>query len=179
MRLYFVFPVCVATLVVCILFGGCAASHQPAASSNLQLTPKEKATKRVLSPADRQEVSRIFSSLAGDHQPVNPPRAARYGVRWRDVPIALGYACKALEMAITRTTETDDRFVFELTTIDDKPCRFEISRVDDETVYEIQRVVVGRFSSPADQEKALQLRTEFDRQLLLFGKKRALTTSID
>ena len=167
-------PMLTVLLFVCVLIGGCAAPAQPAASSILQLTPEEKATKRQLSAQDRQQMVQIMTSVAENHEVVDPPHVAEHGVRWSDIPIAMTYACKNVEMAIVKTIETDDQTVFELKTIDNQPGRFEIHQVDDNSIYEIKLVEVGRFSNPKNQNAAMALKEEFEKQLRLFGKKRAL-----
>lgn len=162
--------------LVCILFGGCSSTPPYAASTNLRLTPDEKAEKLVLSPSDEAQALAAMRAVADDQSPVNPPRAAEAGVRWRDVPIALYYAATEVEMATTRVREMPDVYEVELKTVDDHPGRMVVRRVGGDRVYEAD-AVVGRFGD--DVERVRQLLAAFDRQMKLFGRKRELSFTID
>lgn len=157
---------------------GCNSADRqpPAVLSNLRLTPDEQRARLVLDDQEQRRAREIMTSVAGDHRLGDPPAPAELGMRWRDVPIALYYACNEVEMAIIQTIKEKDRYIFKLKTLDDRPGEIIISRLNDARVYEA-RVSIGRFND--DQAKVDQLLEEFDRQLKLFGNKRAFAEEDD
>jgi hypothetical protein len=155
--------------------GGCGgAEHPPAADSNLVLEPGEENQKAVLSSQDRSEAVAAMQSATGG-PPGNAERPARaaQGVRWSDIPLAVSAACDELgvEMAVVRTIEEPDRFVFELRTIEAWPAGLVIRRGEGGgEVYEIEEVWVGRFpQDPARVKRAEALVKAFKKHLKRLG----------
>lgn len=144
--------------------------------SNLRLTAQEMNQKLILTPADQERVKSVLNSVAGDHPPVDSPFMAVGPVRWSDVATSTYYACNDVEMAVTRTIEDESSFTFHLKTVDDRPGRLLISRVEDDRMYTAE-AVVGRFED--DDELARRLIAAFDRHMRLFGAKRSLAEGDD
>lgn len=156
---------------------GCAEPPSSyAVESNLKLTARERNQKLILTPADRERVRSVLDSVAGDHPPVGSPFMAEGPVRWSDIANALYYACNEVEMAVTRTIEEENSMTFHLKTVNDRPGRLHIRRVEDDRVYTAE-AVVGRFED--DDELACRLIAAFDRQMRLFGAKRSLADGRD
>lgn len=162
-----VFSIRVFTLLTLV---GCGVEQPFAATTNLRLTQEEESQKLVLDSSDQARVLGDLRSVAGDHMVVRPPTASG-SIRWSDVPLALGYACAEVEMAIVRTISEPQRYIFKLKTIDDRPGEITIRRVDDDRVY-IAEATVGRLGD--DEDLARRLLSELDRQLHRFGAKRKL-----
>ncbi len=155
---------------VCVGGGGCEKSK---AVSSDYLTVEEYLGKEVadVSPSgesedvhagikpeltgeERAKVLAIMQSAAREHVP--PPFVAQ-GMRWTDVPEALELACdkKGVEMGIVSTEADDQHYDFQLVTIEDWPVHLVIERLEDERVYEVRTVEVGRFNNRPERGDAL------------------------
>ena len=156
-----------APVGVVITTTGC--SEPPAITTNAGLVPEEK---ELLDQGDQSEVLAAMRLIAADRQPSASPTAAPAGVRWSDVLQAVQLACDepGVEMMIVRFTESDTSFEFELRTIESRPARLHVVRVDEDHIYEAS-AVVGWFKD--DNERAQRLLDALDWAMRAFGAKRA------
>lgn len=171
------FPGVLAALLVAL---GCQGEQPPSYRNNL-MGPQEASlgvpgrADQELSSSERARVLASMRSVAEGQQPVNPPAKAPRGVRWSDIPKAVGAACNVggVEMAVVRTSTEPDRYGFELKTIESWPAGLVIVRGDGDAVYEIGEVWVGRFPNQPDRkERAQKLVEAFEEKLKELGALR-------
>lgn len=145
--------------------GGCAA---PWATKSLKPIDDEPPQRGVVDRSQQVEICRAMASVAPDHvaSPLPKPR-----MRWEDVALAADYATTESEIAIVHKdkSDADHRFVFHLKTLDDRPGRLTVVRVDGPQVYTAE-ASIGRFGD--DTPRAEQLLALFDRFMREFGAKR-------
>jgi hypothetical protein len=150
---------------------GCA-SEPFAATTNLRPEPDEVELKEVLSADEQQQAVRAMRAAAGPWQVREAPTAARWGVRWSDIPAALAEACyeQGVEMAVISTAQYDWGYRFGLRTVEDRPVELQVYRRDEPVIYEA-KAWVGRFRN--DDARARRLLSALEKQLRLFGRKPA------
>lgn len=161
----------VAAILIVLLAGGPAACRQaraPVVSRQLQPGDEPWAL-RVLSPAEQDRALAEMRAVAGYHEPVGPPRPAPHGLRFEDVPAAVGIACGATETAIFGRESGDDRHVFLLRDIRDRPGRLVVVRRDDRRVYDAE-ITIGRFGGAVMEER--RFLRELETAMRGLGKKR-------
>ena len=160
--------------------GGCGSpSHVPAVEYTVVL-PQEAddgvpgRADRVLDPAQRSAVILAFDQLTVGATVVNPPAPAPRGVRWSDIPNAVGAACNeaGVEMAVLTThDDDDDEYRFDLLTIERWPGELVIRRGEGDEVYRVVSVSVGRFPEMPDRvERGRKLVEAFEVKLRAMGK---------
>lgn len=139
-----------------------------AASTRSVVTPDDDRYVRVLDKEQQKQIKAAFADLAAGHDSVSTPMPAAAGMRWSDVPLAVFYACDEVEMAITRTTEHDWGYQFDLLSIENWPGRLVMQRTDDERVYEAH-ATIGRFGDKT--ERAAMLLEAIEKKMRAFGRK--------
>ena len=139
-----------------------------AASTRSVVTPDDDRYVRVLDKKQQKQIKAVFADLAAGHDPVSVPMPAAAGMRWSDVPLAVFYACDEVEMAVTRTTEHDWGYQFDLLSIENWPGRLVMQRTGDERVYEAC-ATIGRFGDKTD--RAAMLLEAIEKQMRAFGRK--------
>lgn len=128
-----------------------------------------------LTPQERGEVLSAMRSVAAVKRAAERPEAAPHGVRWADIPLAVGNAVggAGIEMTILETTTEPDRYVFRLETLEAWPGTLSIRRVEGPKVYEIEEVRVGEFPEyPAHVKRCERLVKEFEKQLRILGAQK-------
>ena len=167
-------------LAMAVALTGCAASYPNAVEFNRVDASETDAAipgraDQFLSPGQQAEVMRSFKSLAAGATVVDPPTRAPHGVRWSEVPRALGSACNedGVEMAIVETHEDIYGYEFTLRTIEGWPARVVISHGCGGQVYEITEVSVGRFpDNPERVERGAALIKAFEARLRKLGARK-------
>lgn len=148
--------------------GGCTA---PWATTTLKPIDDEPPQRAVVERNQQTEIRRAMASVAPAHaaSPLAKPR-----IRWEDVAIAADYATTEAEIAIVRKDKSnaDNLLVFDLKTLDDRPGRLTVVRIDGPQVYRAE-VRIGRFGD--DTQRAEQLLALFDRFMREFGAKRNIS----
>lgn len=149
---------------------------EPAVLSNQLLVEGELDPRRVLSASDEAEIHAAFRSVAEGRTAVDPPAPAPGGLRWSDVPAAVGAACdeKGIEMVVVKERKEDDGrlYRFELRTIEDWPGELVVRRVDGPDLYEAE-AWIGRFpEKPARIHRAEKLLAEIDKQMRRLGRQK-------
>ncbi|HRP63696.1 MAG TPA: hypothetical protein PK400_10410 [Phycisphaerales bacterium] len=148
-----------------VFTGSCAA---PCATTSLKPIDDEPPQRAVVERRQQVEIRRAMASVAPDHvaSPLPKPR-----MRWEDVAIAADYATTESEIAIVHMDkgDADHRLVFHLKTLDDRPGRLTVVRVDGPQVYTAE-ASIGRFGD--DTQRAEQFLALFDRFMREFGAKR-------
>jgi hypothetical protein len=160
------------TAGVVVAATGCAGRQPYAAASHQTVAEDGPPAKQVLSPQDQAEVRRILRSVAAGEEPVDPPAPAPLGMRFSDVPDAVGAACAEVEMAVVSSERIEDGKAglrFSLKTIEDWPAELIVLRTGNEGVYEAT-AKVGRFGNHTERAEALL--EALQRQMLAFGAKR-------
>ncbi len=160
--------------------GGCGGTPPPTVSSNV-IEPEEAGAgvpgraDKELTEGERRKVLSAMRSVTAGERAVERPQAAPDGVRWTDIPLAVGLAVdeKGVEMTILETITEPDRYVFRLETLESLPGTLSIRRVEGPAVYEIEEVKVGLFPDYAPHVKRCErLVKEFQKQLKVLGKQR-------
>lgn len=157
--------------------GGCGTAAPPAVRSNV-VEPEEARTvvpgraDQVLSEPQRRDAMAAMRSVAEGERAAERPEAAPDGVRWTDIPLAVGFAVDqvGVEMTIRETVTEPDRYVFRLQTLEGWPGTLAIRRVEGPQVYEVEDVRVGLFPEYARHVKrGERLVKEFEKQLKVLG----------
>lgn len=160
---------------------GCGSTSRAPAVEYTVVLPEEAGdgvpgrADQVLSPAQRAEVIVAFDQITAGATVVNPPGPAPRGVRWSDIPNAVGSACNeaGVEMTVLRTHDEDDEeYRFDLLTIERWPGELVIRRGEGDEVYRVVSVSVGRFPEMPDcVDRGRKLVEAFEEKLRAMGKK--------
>ena len=170
----------VALVAVVVGLAGCSGSYPNAVAHNRDLA--EEADNGVPGRSDQQLTGRqksaslrAMKSVAAGHTVVNRPAAAPRGVRWSEIPRAVGWACgqAGVEMVVTNTFADPDEYQFELLTIENFPAELVIVQGTGNRVYEVESVWVGRFpEQPQHVERAALLVSHFEARLRVLGSRK-------
>ncbi len=158
-----------STLAASVMSVVACTASPPAAASNLHLTEYEQRQRMVLCEAERAEIRDALASLVVDHQIVRLPAPAENGMRWSDVELAAYYACLDVEVAAVRSVNAGRTWKFELRTVNERPGRLLVRRVDGPSVYAAE-ATIGRFKD--DDALAERLLAAFDKRMRDLGAKR-------
>lgn len=104
--------------------------------------------------------------------PSERPTAAKSGVRWSDVPLALYWGAGAAEMAIVSSEETGNVIRFTLVSVRDEPATLVVERIEDDATAGVTiraTATVGSFGQRTDE--AILLEQEFRKALEGLGRK--------
>ena len=162
--------------------GGCTGSYPKAVTHNRDLP--EEADNGIPGRSDQQLTGRqqaaslkAMKGVSAGHTVVDRPAAAPLGVRWSEIPRAVGWACgqAGVEMTITDTFEDPDEYQFELRTIENWPAGLVIVQGTGDRVYEVESVWVGRFpDEPWQVERAALLVSHFEARLRVLGGRKQI-----
>lgn len=157
----------VLTLAVATLLIGCAKERDPVTANHV-FAPDDATASLELTDAKRAEaIEAMRAALAG--MPAEQPTAARDGVRWSDVWIAVYWSIADFEMAILTVSErTDARMVFQLETARDEPATLVVERVEPPECIRAT-ASIGTFGQHVETARALEV--AFRRTLEAFGRK--------
>ncbi len=169
-------------VVLAMALAGCSASYPNAVTHNRVLA--EEAGDGVPGRSDQQltasqqaAVMKAMKAVAAGHTVVNRPAPAPGGVRWSEIPRAVGWACgqEGVEMTITDTFEDPDEYQFQFITIENWPARLVIVQGTGDRVYEVASVWVGRFpDEPWHVERAALLVSHFEARLRVLGGRKKI-----
>ncbi len=165
--------------------GGCGGTPPPAVQSNVVEPEEARSTvpgraDHVLTDRQRQEVLSAMRSVSAGKRATELPEAAPDGVRWTDIPLAVGFAVdqKGVEMTILEEISEPDRYVFRLETLEGWPGTLSIRRVEGPQVYEIEEVRAGLFPEYEPHVKRCEkLVKEFEKQLKVLGRQKVFSES--
>jgi hypothetical protein len=151
------------------------------------LGPGEENQKLTLTSRDQAKAVAAMQATTGRPENGDRPARAPAGVRWSDVPTAVGEACsdEGVEMTVIRTTAYDAQgvelkwsqrggepheYVFTLRTVENWPGTLVIRQAPGAEVYEVAEASIGRFpDDPKRIERAEKLVKAFKRHLKRLG----------
>ena len=165
-----------------VALAGCAGSYPNAVAHNRDL-PEEAddgipgRSNQQLTGGRQAASLKAMKAVAAGHTVVNPPGPAPRGVRWSEIPRAVGWASgqAGVEMTVTYTLELPDEYRFELLTIENWPGELVIVQGTGDRVYEVESVWLGRFpQEPWHVERAALLVSHFEARLLVLGARKQI-----
>lgn len=165
-----------AVILLTAALEGCAASKPPppASASNLRLTAEEENSKRTLTAAERGDLLAAMRSVAVGAEIVDAPGPAPLGIRWSDVPQAVGAAAGAVDMWVVGAARIDNdpnRLRFELRTIEEWPALLLVTREPTDAVYSARAIIgpyAGAVTHTAREARLLEI---LDAVLHLLGER--------
>lgn len=148
-------------------FAGCEST--PAARTNQRQPEDDFPPDRVLDSSDASRVIAIMDAAQPPGLQLRDPTIPTWP-RWSDVPVAMGGACSANEMAVVSRTAGEDRYVFTIRTILNYPGEIAVERIDQPPGYRASGWI-GRFPDQAALEKLL---ATFDERMEALRTRPAL-----
>lgn len=152
-----------------VAVAGCAPERDPVLA-NHELAPGDRGATLIWSEGERSEaIDAMREAMAT--APAERPSAARSGVRWSDVPLAVYWGASEAEMAIVGSVEGENSLRFTLTSIRDEPVTLLVERVDDPPLGLTIRATatVGIFGDGTAEARLLE--AEFRKALEALGRK--------
>lgn len=165
---------------VAVALAGCSGSYPNAVAFNSDL-PEEAGdgipgrSSQQLTARQQADSVAAMKQVADGQAVLHRPAAAPHGVRWAEIPRAVGWAGgqAGVEMTITGTYEDPDEYRFELLTIENWPAELVIVRGTGGRVYEVESAWVGRFpDAPEHVERANLLVSQFEARLRVLGARK-------
>ncbi len=149
---------------------GCAPERDPVLANHV-LAPDDRAARLVWSDGQRTEALEAMREAMAT-APAERTSAAKSGVRWSDVPLAVYWGASAAEMAIVDSVAGENSLRFTLTTIRDEPATLLVERVDDPPPLGLAiraTATVGIFGDGTAEARLLE--AEFRKALEALGRK--------